>query len=86
MGCQGKSNAWAETKGSFYRGSFSQRGASAYCCPWGGFGVGFRKMVGEVFLWKIREKGKGWGGRVGGWGRDQQRNRQVNAQTLAKLP
>ena len=33
----------------------------------------------------MREKGKGVG-RVGGWGRDRQRNRQVNAQALSKLP
>ena len=31
---------------------------------------------------KIREKGRGWGG----WGRDRQRNRQVNAQASSKLP
>ena len=33
----------------------------------------------------MREKGKGVG-KVGGWGRDRQRNRQVNAQALSKLP
>ena len=35
----------------------------------GGFGVGFRGAGGVVFLWKMREKGKGVG-RVGGvgWG------------------
>ena len=37
------------------------------------------------FLWKIRGK---WerGGEGRGWDRDRQRNRQVNAQALSKLP
>ena len=35
----------------------------------------------------MENKGKGKGvGRVGGWGRDRQRNRLVNAQALPKLP
>ena len=33
----------------------------------------------------MKEKGKVVG-RAGGWGADRQRNRQVNAQALAKLP
>ena len=50
-----------------------------------GFGVGLRGVEGgAVFLWKAREKGKGVG-RVGRWGGDRQRNRQVNAQALSKL-
>ena len=43
-----------------------------------GFGVGFRWVAGVVFLWRIR-RGRGVE-RMGGWGRDWQRNRQVNAQ------
>ena len=35
-----------------------------------------------VLLWKKWEKGRG----SGGWGGDRQRNRQVNAQALPKLP
>ena len=44
-----------------------------------GFGVGSGGMVGGGL------KGKGVG-RVGGWGRDRQRDRQVNVQALSKLP
>ena len=40
---------------------------------------------GAVFLWKIKEKGKGVG-RVGGGVGTSKRNRQVNAQALSKLP
>ena len=49
--------------------------------------VGFRWVVGggAVVLWNNQEK---WevGGEGGGWGRDRQRSRQVNAQALSKLP
>ena len=39
-----------------------------------GFGVGFRWVVGVVFLWKIKEKGEGAGeGGVGvGWGPEKE--------------
>ena len=51
-----------------------------------GRGIGFRGVVGGGFsLWKIQEKGKGVG-EGGGWGGDSQRNHQVNAQALSKLP
>ena len=42
------------------------------------FGVGFRWVVGVVFLW--REKGKGGGE----WGGDMQRNWQVNVHAFVK--
>ena len=50
-----------------------------------GFRFGFSGVAGVVFLWKMRANGEG-GGRVRGWGGDRQRNRQVNAQALSKLP
>ena len=51
-----------------------------------GFGSGSgRGRVGGGFPVKIRERGKGVG-RVGGWGKDRQENRQVNSQALSKLP
>ena len=37
-------------------------------------------VVGVVFLWRMRERGKG----VGGWGGDRQRNQQVNAHAFVK--
>ena len=54
-------------KGSFYRGSFSRRGASSYWCPWRrGWGRSDSgAVVGGGFLQKMKEKGKGVG-RVGG--------------------
>ena len=48
-------------------------------------GGAWGRIRGVVLLWKLREKGKRVG-RVGWWGRDRQRNRQVNAQDLSKLP
>ena len=45
-------------------------------------GSGSGGWWGVVFLWKMREKGKGVG-RVGG-GRERQRNRQVNAHAFVK--
>ena len=48
-----------------------------------GFWFGFRGVAGVVFLWKMREKGEGVG-RVGGWGGDRQRNRQVSAHAFVK--
>ena len=54
---------------SFYWGSFSERGASYYWCYGGRFWG--RVQVdggGWVFLWKMREKGKGVGRVVGGVG------------------
>ena len=54
-------------KGSFYRGYFSQRGASSYWRPWKeGFGVGFRGGVGGGF--PVEKKGKGEVGGEGGGG------------------
>ena len=50
-----------------------------------GLGVGFRRVVGAVFLCKIREKGNGGGKGGGVGGRDRQMNRQVNAQAPSKL-
>ena len=38
---------------------------------------------GVVFLWRMREKGKGVG-RVTGWGGDRQRHRQVDAHAFVK--
>ena len=49
--------------------------------PGGGVWVRFRGVVGGGFLVKNKGKGKGVG-RVGDW----QRNRQVTAQALSKLP
>ena len=52
-----------------------------------GFGVGFRWAGGGGFPVESNGKGEGGGqGRVGGCGGDWQRNRQVNAQALSKLP
>ena len=72
-------------KGSFYRGSF-RKGVAVPIVPGGGDWGRVRGGGGVwVFLWKMREKGKGVG-RVRGWGGDRPRNRQVNAQALSKLP
>ena len=46
-----------------------------------GFGVGFRSVVGDGF--PMENNGKG-GGEGGGWGRDRQRNWQVNAHAFVK--
>ena len=63
-------------RGSFYRGSFHKG-------VWVPIGVpGFRWVVGGGLLLGNEENGEG-GGEVG-WGRDQQRNRQVNAQAFVK--
>ena len=48
-----------------------------------GFEVGFRGVVGGVFLVKTKERGRGWEG-GGGWVRDRQRYRQVNAHAFVK--
>ena len=73
-------------RGSFYRGQFSQRGASSYWCPWErGLGSSSGGVVGGGFPVENEGKGEG-GGECGGWGRDRQRNRQVNARALSKLP
>ena len=50
-----------------------------------GFGVRFRWVVGGGFPVENKERAKG-GGEGGAWGGDRQRNRQVNAQALSKLP
>ena len=72
--------------GSFYWWKFSRRGTSSFGVPGGrGLGSVSRGRGGVVPLWKIKEKGKGVG-RVGGWGGDRQRNRQVNAHAFAKPP
>ena len=51
-------------KGSFLRGSFLQRGAGSYWCPWG---MGLRARSGGggvgVFLLETKEKGEVGGGR-----------------------
>ena len=49
-----------------------------------GFGVGFRWVVGMVFLWKMRAKGEGGG--EGGGGGGVEWGQQVNAHALSKLP
>ena len=51
---------------------------------WGWVQVG---GAGGGFPVEIREKGRGGErGGGGGWGGDTQRNRQINAQALSKLP
>ena len=51
-----------------------------------GFGVTFRGVVGGGFPVENLTEKRGMGvERVGGWGGDRQRNRQVNAQALSKL-
>ena len=44
-----------------------------------GEGFGDSGWWGLVFLWKMREMGRGWGG-----SRDRQRNRQVNTHAFVK--
>ena len=63
----------------FTGGSF-RKGCEFLLVSLGGFGVGFRGGGG----WWFSVENERWEG--GGWGRDRQRNRQVNAQALLKLP
>ena len=57
-------------KGSFLPGVVLAKGCEFLLVFLGeGFGVGFRGVVGAVFLWKMREKGKGVG-RVGRYTRE----------------
>ena len=75
-----------ETRVVFTRGSYRKGVRVPIGVPGrGGFGSGSAGWWGVVFLWKIREEGKGVG-RVRGWGGDRQRNRQVNGQALSELP
>ena len=45
-------------------------------------GSGAGRWWGLAFLWRVREKGEGWGGSGVLWG--QAKDRQVNAQALVK--
>ena len=72
-------------KGSFYRGVVFAKGCEFLLVSLGrGFGSGSGGWW-VVSCAKWRKRGRGWGG-WGGWGRHRQRNRQVNAQALSKLP
>ena len=76
----------AKTKGQFLPGVVFAKGREFLLVSLGeGFGVGFRGVVGGGF--PVKNKGKGAGSGEGGWwGRDRQRNQQVNAQVWSKLP
>ena len=77
--CEKRTTPGQKLKGSFYRGSFRMRGGSSHWCPWRSLGSGSGGWWGWVSFGQRGKRGRGWGG-------DRQRNRQVNAQALSKLP
>ena len=71
----------------FYRGSFSQRGASSYWCPQGrGLGSGSGGWWGVVSWGKIREKREGVGRVGGGVGTGKGTGKSTPRARLSNLP